>query len=284
MRQSFGMRARALLREPLAHFLLIGLALFLLYAWIAPGSPESRQIVVTQARVDTLVSQFQSAQNRPPTPAELQGLIETWVRDEIIFREGLSMGLAEDDDVVKRRVRQKYELIAEENDRATPSDADLAAYLKAHPEEFARPAVVSFDQVWFDPSVAGPQDVAAAKSALERGADPASVGQETILPARVDRSSLDLVSRDFGDAFAKRVAAAPVDSWIGPVASGVGVHLVRVDARDAPRLPPLAQIRTEVAREWENDQRIRARDADYRKLRSGYDVVVKAKLAASPSQ
>jgi hypothetical protein len=58
----------------------------------------------------------------------------------------------------------------------------------------------------------------------------------------------------------------------------MGVHLLRVDARAAPQLPPLADIRTEVAREWENDQRIRARADVLARLRKDYDVVIEAKL------
>lgn len=275
------MKVRALLREPLLHFLVIGLALFLLYGRVSPGDSDSRRITVSQSQVDDMVRQYQIAWNRQPSPAELNGLIETYVRDEITYREGLSMGLDKDDAVIKRRVRQKYDLIAEEEDRSSATDADLLAYLKAHPADFVPPAMVSFDQVFFDPASSSPEAVAAAKAALANGTDPAALGQPTMLPRQVDNSSLDLVARDFGDGFAKQVGVAPVGNWIGPLASGYGVHLVRVSARSVPRLPPLDRVRAAVAREWENDRRTRSRDADYRKLRADYDVIIRAKLPAA---
>ena len=195
------LKIRALLREPLLHFLLIGLALFLLYGQVSPGDSDSRRITVSQSQVDDMVRQYQSTWNRQPSSAELNGLIETYVRDEITYREGLSMGLDKDDAVIKRRVRQKYDLIAEEEERSAPTDADLLSYLKAHPAAFVRPALVSFDQVFFDPANSSPEAVAAAKAALTTGADPAALGQPTMLPRQVANSSLDLVARDFGGGF-----------------------------------------------------------------------------------
>lgn len=269
---------KALLREPLLHFLLIGLALFLLYGRVSPGDSDSRRIVVSQTQVEDMVRQYQSTWNRSPTRAEVNGLIDTYIRDEIVYREGLSMGLDKDDAVIKRRIRQKYELIAEEEDRSASTDLDLLAYLKAHPAAFVRPAVVSFDQVFFDPASTSPEEVGAVKAALAKGADPAKFGQPSMLPRHVSNSAIDLVARDFGDNFAKQVGAAPVGRWVGPLPSGFGVHLLRVNGRTAPALPPLAQIRAAVSREWESDQRARSSEANYRKAREDYDVIIKAKL------
>lgn len=273
---------RALLREPLLHFLLIGLALFLLYGGTSPGNSDSRRIVVSQSQVDGMVRQFQSTWNRSPSDAELSGLVDTYVREEILYREGRQLGLDKDDAVIKRRVRQKYELITEGDGRSTPTDSDLMAYLKANPSAFVRPAIVTFEQIYFDPAISTPGQVAAAKSAIANGANPATAGQASMLPRFVVKSSLDLVARDFGDKFAEQVGTVPVGRWVGPIPSGVGVHLVRVSERGAPQLPPLEQVRKAVEREWESDQRIRSRDADYRKVRTGYDVVIQAKLPAGP--
>ena len=269
---------RAFLREPLLHFLLIGLALFLLYGRVSPGDSDSRRIVVGQSQVDDMVRQYQSLFNRPPSRAELNGLIDTYIRDEITYREGLSMGLDKDDAVIKRRIRQKYDLIAEEAERSAPTDANLASYLLTHPAEFARPALVSFEQIYFDPTTTSPEAVGSVKTDLADGANPAKFGQPSMLPRRVAHSAIDLVARDFGDDFAKQVGAAPVGQWVGPLASGLGVHLIRVSARSAPALPPLDQVRAAVAREWESDQRNRSSLADYRKARANYDVIIKAKL------
>ena len=151
------MRIRTLLAEPMLHFLLIGIALFAAYQWRAPGDSGGRGIVITQGVVDDLVTQHAAARGREPSAAELNHLIESYVRDEILYREGVKLGLDRDDLVVKRRVRQKIELIAEEDaSTQAPTDADLSAYLAANPARFVQPAVLTFDQVFLGPSTVRP--------------------------------------------------------------------------------------------------------------------------------
>jgi len=269
---------KALAREPLLHFLLIGLALFAFYDRVSPGDSDSRRIVISQSQVDDIVHQYQSTWTRSPTPAEMRGLIETFVHNEIVYREGLSMGLDKDDDVIKRRIRQKYELIAEEENFAQPGDADLDTYLKAHPAVFLRPAVITFDQVYFDATTTDPSTVRSVRTALEKGANPATLGDPSMLPRHVAKSGIDIVARDFGEDFGKQVAAAPIGVWVGPLMSGVGLHLVRVNARTPPYLPPIGQVRAAVEREAESDRRSRSSLDDYRKARAGYEVVIKARM------
>ncbi len=276
------MPVRRILREPLLHFLLIGLALFVYYGHVAPGDRDARRIVVSQAQVDDLVRQFRATWNQPPTPRELSGLVESYVHDEILYREGRALGLDRDDAVIKRRVRQKLEVMSEEEiSHEAPTDADLSAYLQVHPDAFRQPAVVAFEQIFFA-STGSEADLGrridAARRALEHGADPATLGQATMLPARLEETPLDLVGREFGEPFAKQLLAAPVGQWTGPLASGFGVHLVRVNVLRPPVLPPLQAVRQAVAREWEYDQRRRALDDNYRKLRRTYDVVIEANL------
>jgi parvulin-like peptidyl-prolyl isomerase len=96
----------------------------------------------------------------------------------------------------------------------------------------------------------------------------------------MDEIALDSIAREFGETFARQLLAAPVGQWTGPVTSGFGTHLVRVKALKPAELPPLQAVRQAVARQWENDQRKRALDDNYRKLRQTYDVVIEAKLPA----
>lgn len=277
------MTAGKLLREPLLHFLLIGLGLFLLYGQVSPGDADSKRITVSQARVDDLARQYQALWGRPPAAAELSGLIESYVRDEIMYREGMAMGLGRDDAVIKRRIRQKVDLMAEEDGTASaPTDAELLAYMKAHPAAFVQPGVISFEQILFDPASTTPEAVEAAQRALAGGAGAEAFGITSLLPRRVAATALDLVARDFGADFANRLAAVPLDQWAGPVPSGFGIHLVRVSARSAPKLPALADVRAAVAREWENDRRIRAREASYARLRATYDIKIEAPTPARP--
>jgi hypothetical protein len=273
-----------LLREPLLHFLLIGLGLFLWFGRVAPDGAAPNRIVVSQAQVDALARQFAGVWSRPPQPDELRGLVDSYVRDEMLYREGESLGLGSEDPVIKRRVRQKYEVLSEElQAREAPTEADLQAYLDANPDPFRRPARVSFEQVLVVQSgdAAGPgaaSAVAAARRALERGADPAGVGRPTLLPLREEDVGLDVVARDFGERFAQQLESVPLGAWAGPVDSGFGLHLVRVAARTPGTLPPLAEIRPLVSREWESARRRDALEANLKSLRAKYDVVIEARL------
>ena len=278
------MRLKQLFREPLLHFLLIGVVLFAVFGKLAGPDRTGRHIVVSQAMVEQMAQEFQARWMRPPSDQELSGLIDSYVQDEILYRHGLSLGLDRDDPVIKRRVRQKLELMSEEqNAQAAPTDADLAAYLQKNPAQFLRPATVSFEQIFLD--APGEQAdveraVAATRAALARGTDPSKLGRASMLPARVADASQDEVARDFGAAFATTLTRLPIDEWSGPVTSGFGTHLVRVTARAPAALPPLNEVRPLVAREWENARRTRSRDDDYQKLRRDYDVVIEARLPA----
>jgi parvulin-like peptidyl-prolyl isomerase len=187
------------------------------------------------------------------------------------------MGLDRDDDVIKRRVRQKYELIAEEEDSAAPTEADLEAYLKANPDRFRAPPIVGFTQVMLASEGSATEiesRAEALKAQLAAGADPATAGRSTLLPGRVAPMAVDLVARDFGEPFAAALVTLPEGQWAGPVPSAYGLHLVRIDSRVPAAAPSLASVRAQVQREWENDRRLKAREARLAELRRRYDVVV----------
>ena len=279
------MGLRKLLREPLLHFLLIGLLLFWIFNMIsgARGGAD-RRIVINDATVESIVERYGSLWQRPPTSTELQGLLDNYVREEVLYREGATMGLERDDPVVRRRVLQKLDVITEERSaQSAPSDADLEAYLKAHAERYARPADIGFDQVMLDPVRHGARldaHLAAAHARLVAGADPAGVGDNSLLPTHVASTSSERLARDFGDEFVAALVKLPQGTWEGPVRSGYGMHWVRVNSTTPGRAGSLAEVRDAVTRDWENDRRLQSSAEYYRSLRKDYRVVVEAKLPA----
>jgi hypothetical protein len=275
---------RNIVREPTLHFLLIGIFLFLLYGRVAPEGDDSRTIEVSQARIDALTQQFQAVWSRPPTESELRGIIDAFVRDEVLYREGVAMGLDGDDPVIKRRVRQKMEVMSEESGtQLTPTDAELSEYLASNPDKFRRPPLLSFEQVFFSGN-ATVADIEAqsqqALAGLNRGEPTSAFGQPTMLPGGVNNQPLDLVARDFGETFADQLAQLPLNVWQGPIRSGFGAHLVRIGKREPAALPPLAEIRTAVIREWENERRERNRAGSYRAMAKNYRIVIDGKTAS----
>lgn len=275
-----------MLREPLLHFLLAGLGIFLIYGLIAPRrGDEASHIVVSSATIATLAGRFQGTWQRAPTTAELDGLIDAYVNEEVLFRHGLALGLDRDDQVVRRRVLQKLAVIGEESSAmATPTDAELGAYLAAHAGQYATAALVAFDQVVFDPQRHREHleaDVESARARLLAGARPEDIGDPTMLAHRNRAQGIDVTARDYGEEFATAIAALPVGSWAGPVHSGYGVHLVRVTSVTPGRPAALAEVRAAVTRDWESDRRVSAFAQYTKNLRSTYTITVEPRPAAN---
>ena len=131
------------------HFLVLGAALFGLFSMVDKKDAEApTKVVVSASRVATLADRFARTWRRPPTEQELQGLVEDYIRDEIFYREGRAAGLDRDDVVIRRRVRQKMEFLAEDMAAAEPSDEQLAAYLASNPERFRTEDRLTFRQVF----------------------------------------------------------------------------------------------------------------------------------------
>jgi len=276
-------RASRWLREPLLHFLLAGGALFLLHGLLTRGEPRAPgEIVVSEARMEFLAEGFARTWMRPPTPQELQGLVDEHVAEEVYYREAVALGLDRDDTVVRRRLRQKLEFLFDDvAETAEPTDAQLEAYLEEHAEKFADPARLSLRQVLFsaargDGARSEAERVLAELRSGPGPADPQQLGDPTLLPPALESASLEQIAGTFGSDFASRLEGAPLGQWTGPVPSGFGLHLVRVDRREAGSLPKLAGIRASVVREWQADQRRRANDAFLARLRAEYEVRLEA--------
>jgi hypothetical protein len=279
---------KAWLREPLVHFLLIGAGLFVLYNVLNRGESDApRDIVVSEARVEALAENFARTWMRPPTAEELKGLVDDYVAEEVYYREAVAMGLDRDDLVIRRRLRQKMEFISADVAAATPpTDVQLQAYLEQHAEKFLMPPRLTFQQVYFSTDRRGEgaardAEKLLAELAAGRGpANPLEAGDATLLPPAMEAAAPQEIANAFGEEFATAIEDAPEGQWSGPLPSGFGVHLVKVDGREAGTAPTLAEIRPMVQREWEAEQRKTVEKALLDKLRARYDVRVEGPAAA----
>ena len=268
-------RAVSLLREPLVHFLIAGGLVFAVMAGRPPDVGE-RRIVVDEAVVGGIVNRYVQAFRRPPTAAELDGLIEDYVRNEVYYREALALGLDADDEVVKKRMRNKMLAIATaEAEAAQPSDADLQALLDKDPARYAQPPRYTLEQRYLgEDNPATRARASADLAALQAGKTPANAQVPLPLPARYSETvALDLASQ-FGDDFAEALARAPVGQWIGPVSSGFGLHLVRIEQRLTPPPPRLADVRQRLENDWRVAAVRQAEAAHLKQLLAGYDIVI----------
>ena len=248
------------LREPLVHFAAIGALLFIVFEWQGAG-PASRRIVITPGQVDALAAGFARTWQREPEADELKGLVDEYVRDEIATREAMASGLDRDDTVVRRRLRQKWEFVAEEAvDASPPDDAELQAWLESHLETYRTEPEVSFEQKMID------------------GAMP------RMLPSDVEQTTRSDVARIFGDEFAVALLQVQPGAWIGPIKSGYGMHQVFVKERIDGRAPILSEVRAQVEREVLADRRRRRLQDAYQDLLAEYQVVIERRESAPASK
>jgi hypothetical protein len=280
------MTVRHILREPLLHFLLLGALLFWLYGALNRGALDAPdEIVVDRAHVESLAAQFQRSWQRPPTAEEMQGLIDTWVREEVFYREGLAQRLDRDDPVVRRRVAQKLTAMADAQMPAEASEAELQAWLAAHPDDYRLEPRVQLRQVYFDPARHGERidaEVAAARGALAKGSK-AALGDATLLPDSLDAAPVSEIARVYGQDFAVAVAALPIGEWQGPIASAYGVHLVEIGSREPGRIPALAEVRVAVERDLLRARADQAGKAFYQSLRQRYSVRIESDTGTADS-
>lgn len=270
-----------LLREPLCHFLLLGTLLFGLYQWIggAGANAPGGDIVVTEGRIRNLTDTFTRTWQRPPTGDELNSLVEDYIREEVLYREGVALGLDRDDTIIRRRLRQKLEFVSEDAANAEqPTEQVLAEFLAANADAYRIDGLLTFAQVFLDPSKRGASlesDAAGLLDALRsRGdrLDPATIGDSLMLEARYEQATEDDIARLFGAEFGAALRDQPVGEWVGPLKSGYGAHLVRIEARTPGRTATLAEVRDAVARDWSARRRQELLDAQYRELLSRYRV------------
>ena len=158
---------RRWLREPLLHFLLLGCGLFLLYGWVGRTKAEGDTIVISQAQIEQLSAGFVRMYQRVPDPAELQGLIDEAIHEEIYYREAKALGLDRDDTIVRRRLSQKLQFVSENvTPIPDPTEAQLEAYLRDNPARFQLEIRYSLTQVYLDPEQHGARLADAAQSLL----------------------------------------------------------------------------------------------------------------------
>lgn len=267
------------LKDPLVHFLLIGASLFALAAWRGEWIRSGRErIVIGAEQVALARDAAELLEGRALGDDEVAALLEPTIRDEVLYREALALRLDANDDEVRRRLIDKMNYLTQDlADPAPSSEAELRKFYDDDPLRFETPELATFDQVFFSPSERGDSLRAAADAgvaALRAGRTPDEVGDHTPLRATYERAARAQVAVLFGDALAEAVFTRPPGDWVGPFQSDFGLHAVRLRARTDGRLPPFDEIRDQVAAEFAAQRRRERNEAEYRRMRARYEVVI----------
>lgn len=273
-----------LLREPLLHFLLLGTVIFAAYSLLNPAvdSATSNLIRVTQGDIDRFKQIFQKQWQRLPTDEELQGIIRSHLKEEILYREALAMGLDKDDTIVRRRLAQKVEFLV--SDVSVPQEVEvkeLMTFYQENTDRYTRPAKLSFRHIYFNPdrraertldeANATLQTLQATKAGIKVAED---LGDRFMFPAVYQHAFTDEITRDFGHEFTGNLTTLTPGSWQGPVRSGYGMHLVFINEREAAAIIPFAEVRERVKNDYLYELRQRRNEEVLDKLKARYEIVI----------
>ena len=246
-----------------------------------------RTVTITAGEVAWLEESWAKRWNRPPTPVERQGLIDQYIRETVLYREALAMGLDKDDTIVRRRLAQKLEFLSQDLIRPSPpSEEELRAYFEAHSERYRPPDLITMTHIFLDPDKRGDrtlEDAAAVKVELEALEQPPQDGRDFgdpfMLQSYYPERSQDELAKLFGDEFAQSVFALEPERWHGPVLSGYGVHLVYLHQRQDAPAPTFSGIEDRVRQDWEEEKRRDLNEQFVAGLLDRYTVIIEEQTA-----
>ena len=269
----------SILGDPLLHFLVLGLGLFVIHGALSPEGgrtdTDPKRIVVdrdalltfVQYRTKTFQPKLAAARLDAMSGAELKRLIDDYAREEVLHREAKALGLGGNDYVIKRRLIQKLEFITQDLAEAVVKfgEDELKAYYAAHKARYREPAHITFTHVFFATerrSRSQAMALAEAKLAeLRDGPAPFSdaPGHGERFPYGVNHveRTRDHVTSQFGREMTGALfALKPAGNvWHGPLLSPYGAHLVMVASRKDARTPPLEEVRTRVEADLKSERR-----------------------------
>jgi hypothetical protein len=277
-------RIKRWITSPAAAFLLIGVVLFALQALLSDRGTggDSSRIEVGPTDIGLLTDYFTRQWKRPPTQEQLRGLVHDYVRREVLYREALALGLDRGDEVIRRRLVQKFEFLTEDlAGQLQPPDAALQTYFEENRERYRYPELRSFTHVYFNIDERGDAGVADAERVLadlraspDAAARAGELGDPFMLARHYRAVSPQEASRLFGGRFAEALFELEPGDWRGPVASGYGLHLVLVTDVEESSMPELDNVMDEVLTDYQREIRERAQDEVLAGLMERYEVEI----------
>lgn len=262
------------LREPLVHFVVLGGLTFVVYDQATgEAQADSRRIVVTTEKQDELASEFEERAGRAPDSSERERIVEGHIREELLYREGLSLGLDRDDPVVRRRVIKKAQFVRGSYDViADPTEEQLQTFLDENAARYAKDQRFDFEQYFVAEREDRDAEAEANEilSALESGAKVEGKGDQH---TRGRMYSNDRIVQSHGQAFADLIVQQQSGTWVA-LQGDNGWHVTKLEKIHASSTPPLAEVRNQVTLDWKNAERGRAAQEVIEQLRGEYEIVV----------
>ncbi len=266
-------------KEPLLHFLLIGALIFLLFSIVNKEEDivSGNKIVVSTAEIERLSNNWSKKWNRPPTETELRGLVDSYIKEEVYYREALALGLDRNDTILRRRLMQKMEFLSNDlADLSTPDETALNKYFLDNQDKYELPAQVSFTHIYFSLDKRGAKAFEDAKSVLS-GLNALSApekGDSFMMQYDFVQETPFEVERLFGKRFAEQLFILETNTWLGPIESGYGLHLVRISEMIDARMPELAFVIDKVRTDLMFERRQKMNKEIYERFKERYEIVI----------
>ena len=274
-------------RDPLVHFVLLGAMLFAVDRVVAarrstapaaessPERPLDTRLTLSADARRLLVEEHTRSYGRPPSDTEVKELVERWIDEEILYREGLARGLEKDDPRIRHLVAQKMSFVLEQTlVLPSPTAHDLQAWFDVHADRWARPALVDFTQVFVQGDDTTADERARGFLAqLEKGADPGGMGDTFSGGRRYRRRSIADLTESFGPDFTPGLAEQKEGTW-ALRRSRFGFHVVRIDKRSPAEKPSLAEVRAEVEEDFKRARRSEKLSEKVAELRKHWTIEV----------
>jgi peptidyl-prolyl cis-trans isomerase C len=270
-------RWRELLSEPFFHFLVLGAVLFGINQYLEVRS-RFTHIAITPGIVQGIAENYRLQYGNLPTPQRLDALVEARIREEVFYHEALRLGLDRDDEIIRRRLAQKYEFLQQDLEIvAEPSDQALRTFFDANKLRYQLPGTVSFSHVYFSADTRGEEgaraDAARIGSVLAARGVSRAPDEGDPFPGPTDFAGVSLaeLGRVFGrEGLASDIFALGANRWSGPIASGLGWHLVYVNSQEPARAPSFDEVREVARRDYLEAAQLRRNEKGYERLKRGF--------------
>ncbi len=266
-----------LFKEPLFHFLLLGGLLFALYGLVNRSTDDESTILIDDFDINNIIASWEMQWKRLPTDEELKNLIQQNIKQEIFYQEALKMKLDHNDEIIKRRLAQKMQFLS--NDLASinePTKEELEKYYDKHFENYLRPYFFSFYQIVFSPDNRenAKQDAEIIMSQIgdDSFEEVKTKGDALPFPFFFQNTDADNLNRQLGINFSQSLERIETDSWVGPIQSGFGYHLIYLTERTGPQIPELNSIKKDLLRDMEYDNQKNLNDLIFEELKKNYSI------------
>ena len=272
-----------ILREPAIHFLLLGALLYVCYVFFNNFLNREQNVILVKSRdIQLMEENWKARWNRYPTPEEKEGMIQQHIKEKVLYKTAIEMGLDKEDMVIQRRMVQKVLYLGTDIIQPPqPNEADLVAYFEAHRDQYELPEFISMTHLFFDPDKRGEttlDDANRAINSLNAQKDPTSnlsaFGDPFMLASYYPSKSETEIRKLFGLGFTESVFVLEPGIWHGPVLSGYGTHLVYIHSHEKNELPEYADVRDKVRNDWMADKKAELEEKYIDGLLARYEVVI----------